>query len=137
MPEAGEVRDGLVWTGSDWVPLKPSTDGPAVDEPKSSSDVGSGSKPTCPECKKDDRVARLSGLVDRSTQTTVGSAKTLAAGISTGGIGVGGGVTRFQAETETRLVERLKPPSLKGETRWKPILIAFAFIVPAILIITS
>ena len=142
MPEVGEVRQGLVWTGSDWVPLKPAAENAADVEPTASdSDVGltnpGSNQAKCPECNKDDRVARLSGLVDRSTQTTKGSAKTLAAGISSGGIGVGGGVTRFKAETESHLVQRLKPPPLKGGLRWKPALIGVALLVPAFLLLSA
>lgn len=142
MPDAGEVREGRVWTGSEWIPLKSGSSDPPMDEPpsdersatpKNSTTVGPA---VCPVCEKDDRLTRVSGLVDSSTQSTSGSATTLAAGISTGGIGVGAGRTRLQATTETRLAERLKAPPLSGGTRWKPILIAFAFIVPAVLIIT-
>lgn len=143
MPEVGEVREGRVWTGSEWISLKSGSNDsskaePPSDEstttPKNGTTVGPAA---CPVCKKDDRLTRVSGLVDSSTQATSGSATTFAAGISTGGIGVGAGRTRLQATTETRLAERLKAPPLSGGTRWKPILIAFAFIVPAVLIITQ
>lgn len=143
MPDPGEVRDGLVWTGTNWVPLKPASEA-APRESRASREAaqnsnarGDGGPAQCPECGKDDRVSRLSGFIDRSTHTTQGKANTLAVGVSTGGVGAGAGRTKFEATTESRLVERLKPPPLRGDTRWVPLLIGFGLLFPAALLLSG
>ena len=143
MPDPGEVRDGLVWTGTNWVPLKPASQ-ETPRESRASREAAQDSKAQgnngpaqCPECGKDDRVSRLSGFIDRSTHTTQGKANTLAVGVSTGGVGVGAGRTKFQATTESRLVERLKPPPLRGDTRLVPLLIGVGLLAPAVLLLSG
>lgn len=123
MPEPGEVREGLVWTGTAWVPLKPyereesasASMSEVVPESTESVPRPADSTPTsaCPECHKDDRVIRISGLLDSASTKTTGRAVTGGAGIGTGGLGVGVGVTGFEADSVTKLVHRFAPPPLR------------------------
>ena len=139
MPEAGEVRQGLVWTGDQWVPLKPSAES-TLDSGEAAADQPSAplsSLSACPVCGKDDRTSAVSGFVDRYTMLTTGSATTLGAAVTTGGLGVGGAVTSYQSETESRLLQRLSPPPLSDGTRWTPILLGFACIGLAFLLIMA
>ena len=123
MPEPGEVREGLVWTGTAWVPLRPagSSDereigGPSTAPPATtiagSVDGPAASVSACPVCQKDDRVTRISGLLDSASTKTTGRATTGGVGIGTGGLGVGVGVTGFEADSVTKLVQRFAPPAL-------------------------
>lgn len=79
MPEPGEVKEGLVWTGTAWVPLRPAGEPsleaapspsaehvtPASDSQRSTDAPGVN----CPICHKNDRMIRIGALVDsRSTR---------------------------------------------------------------------
>lgn len=125
MPEPGEVKHGLVWTGTQWVPLRPSAsdDGPDADA-GTGANPGAGEVPPgvepvgpdssgnqCPVCRKDDRLVRVSGLLDSASSHTTGSGTTVGVGAGSGGLGAGVAVSEFQAETVTRLVQRFAPPS--------------------------
>lgn len=127
MPEPGEVREGLVWTGNAWVPLRPAgtepepvSKGPPIDpseiaQASNPRTTGSGFSNTCPVCEKDDRVTRISGLLDSASTKTTGRATTGGVGLGTGGtggIGVGVGATGFEADSVSKLVQRFAPPAL-------------------------
>ena len=123
VPEPGEVKHGLVWTGSQWVPLRPSAaeESPEPEGHKEGTDVGGslGVEPArsdssanrCPVCRKDDRLVRVSGLLDSASSQTTGSGTTVGIGAGSGGLGAGVAVSEYQAETVTRLVQRFAPPS--------------------------
>lgn len=92
MPDAGEVRDGLVWTGTEWVPLKPPTSNELPDEhkpEKPSNDIPK--KIVCPNCHESNQLVKVSGLLDKSKTSQTSYTFGTAVGVGTGGIGVGMG----------------------------------------------
>lgn len=114
MPEPGEVREGLVWTGSEWVPLRPAepSSGPQV-EP---AGVPSKENERCPHCHQVDRLIRISGLVDRSKTSETGYTFGTGIGVGTGGIAVGVGDAVTQTDGTNALAERfgLHRPTVYG-----------------------
>ena len=114
MPEPGEVRDGLVWTGSEWIPLK-SPDAES-DHQVAQVDGPSTEPQVCPHCRQSDRLIRVSGLVDRSKTSETGYTFGAGVGVGTGGIGVGIGDAVTQTDGTNALAERfgLHRPTVYG-----------------------
>lgn len=127
MPEPGEVKQGLVWTGTAWVQLRPAeepslevTPSPNTEHRATASDSQhSSSKPgvICPICHQHDRLVRIGGLLDSSTSFSSGYTVATGVGIGSGGLGVGVGDAITESTSTTRLAQRFeipKPPVYGG-----------------------
>lgn len=127
MPEPGEVKEGLVWTGTSWVPLRPAVEPSLKDDPNlntehaamASDSQQSTSEPgvNCPVCKKHDRLVRIGGLLDSSTSSSTSYSMGTGVGAGSGGIGVGVGDAITETQSSTRLAQRFeipKPPLYAG-----------------------
>lgn len=112
MPEPGEVRDGLVWTGSEWVPLKQGVTPEASEQPKSESELGvSLTSIVCPHCHERDQLVKVSGLLDKSQTSETSYTFGTGIAVGTGGIGVGMGDAITDTQGTNALAERFKLPS--------------------------
>lgn len=117
MPEPGEVRDGLVWTGSEWVRLKQGTTPEASEQPHSESESsGKPSAVVCPKCHQSDRLIRVSGLLDKSKTSETSYTFGTGIGVGTGGIGIGIGDAMTDTQGTNALAQRfgLHRPTVYG-----------------------
>jgi len=137
MPEPGEVKEGLVWTGTAWVPLQPispqaasesRSDGSPPDRATVLGHDAPKPKHVCPLCRKSDRLIRISGLLDSSTTQSVGYTAFGGAGIGNGGVGVGVGDAITETFSTTALAKRFEVPA--------PPIRAGCFVFPAALAVS-
>lgn len=112
MPEPGEVREGLVWTGTEWVPLKPSPPEESPEDRKPDSLPNDGRTGIlCPQCHESAQLLKVSGLLDKSKTSATSYTFGTGIGVGTGGIGVGVGDAVTDTQGTTVLAERFKLPS--------------------------